>query len=138
MPLTKCVRCDKLFNKTEEPVCGECRPDEHADYETIRAHLQDNPGLSAEKVAEGTGINIKCVMRLVDTGVITSMEISAGGITCGQCGAPAISLSKRLCQSCLDKLNVKMIHAQQSIRKTQENAGPHGNRVRDILDDKRR
>lgn len=140
MPLTKCVRCEKLFNKVESSVCGNCSLAEEADYDTIRQYLIDNPGSSAELVAENTSVNIKCVLRLVDTGVVTSMELGASGMKCGQCGAPAISMSKRLCQDCLDKLNVKMVHAQQSIRKSQENAQSGGSisGVRDTLDNKRR
>lgn len=114
MPLAKCARCKKIFDKTESPVCGECTPAEEADYEKVRAAIEKNPGLNAEQVAAETDVAIDCVKRMLDAGVIT---MAAGqNLVCGMCGAPAISASKRLCQACLDKLNMQVAKAQSKIQ----------------------
>ena len=58
MPLTKCVRCEKLFNKTTSAICPQCTPDEEADFEAVRDCMDVNPDVNAEMVAEMTGVDI--------------------------------------------------------------------------------
>lgn len=140
MPLTKCLRCEKLFNKTTSGVCPQCTSDEDADFDTIRACLDENPEVNAETIAEMTGVDIKCVLRMIDTGSITTVSLSASDIKCGQCGSPAISASKKLCQSCLEKLNQKMLQARKTIsidEKKDVQVGEYSN-VRQSLDKKRK
>lgn len=115
MPLTKCPRCGTLFDKISFPVCRGCTEDEEQDYEVIRDAVQEHPELNAEAVAELTGVDLKCVMRMLDAGRIANIQIGAK-VECGRCGAPAISMAKRLCQGCLDKLNREMMETKQKIR----------------------
>ncbi len=112
MPLAKCVRCETLFNKSAAPVCGSCLPAEEADHETVRNYLADHPNSSAEMVGEATGVDLKCVLRMVDEGLVTNTT-SVGMAKCGRCGAPAISLTKKLCTTCLEDLN-RQIAKQRS------------------------
>lgn len=116
MPLAKCLRCEKLFNKVENPICPSCQPAEEADFDMVRKAINDTPEVNAEQVAEMTGIDLKVVMRMIDTGNITVVALNDESIKCGQCGAPAISASKRLCQACLEKLNQKMFQAKKQIQ----------------------
>ena len=137
MPLTKCLRCERLFNKVESPICIACIPDEDNDQEVVRECINDNPGKNAEIIAELSGVDIKCVLRMIDEGSISSIsevdELS--GFECGQCGQPAISASKRLCQSCLEKLNRKVIETRKSITLADKKETQVG--VRDSLQSKR-
>ena len=55
-------------------------------------------------------------MRLVAEGRIATLPDQQAKAVCGRCGAPAISLSKRLCESCLQKLNSEVAKAQASIK----------------------
>jgi ribosomal protein L37E len=51
---------------------------------------------------------------------------------CGRCGAPAISVSKKLCQGCLEKLNAEMAQAQRTIKlkdKPQARIGEYDNKL---------
>ena len=116
MPLAKCLRCEKLFNKVENPVCPTCQPAEEQDFDKVRECINDNPDVNAETVAEMTGVELQVVLRMIDTGSITVVSIGDGSVKCGQCGAPAISASKKLCQNCLEKLNQKMMQARKSIQ----------------------
>jgi predicted amidophosphoribosyltransferase len=138
MPLSKCPRCEKLFNKTDEGVCPACCEEEEKDFETIRNCLDDHPEMNAERIAETTGVDIRCVMRMLDRGLIANVAL-ADAVKCGQCGAPAISHSKRLCQACLEKLNQKMLHARKTVQvtpKKQVQVGEYMS-VRKTLDEKR-
>jgi hypothetical protein len=140
MPLTKCIRCEKLFNKTTNAICPQCVPDEELDVNTIITCMDQNPDVNAEMVSEMTGVDIKCVLRMIDSGSITNVSISGSDVKCGQCGAPAISASKKLCQSCLEKLNQKMLQARKAIQidsKKKVQVGEHSS-VRQSLDKKRR
>jgi DNA-directed RNA polymerase subunit M/transcription elongation factor TFIIS len=116
MPLATCPRCKTLFQKEgSQSVCPKCVESEDADYEKVRAALEDKPSQSAEQVAEETGVDLNCVLRLLDSGRIETTAANVG-VKCGQCGAPAISISKRLCEGCLQKLNAKLAIEQAKIK----------------------
>lgn len=144
MPLTKCPRCEKLFNKVKSPCCPPCQEEEEKDYELIRSSLEDNPDMNSEGIAELTSVKLEVIMRMLDDGRIASTALlEKSQITCGRCGAPAISASKRLCQKCLDKLNQEMAQTRKSIQldaKKKVQVGEYGGArsVRDAMDDKRR
>ncbi|MCP4642622.1 MAG: hypothetical protein GY851_19410 [bacterium] len=115
MPLAACARCNKMFQKTVEPVCPKCEPDEQDDYEKVRITMQNQPNLSAEDLAEAADVDIECVLRLLDSGRIETAQASTT-VRCGRCGSPAISISKKLCEACLSKLNAKLATEQAKIR----------------------
>ena len=115
MPLASCERCGKLFSKTNLPICPKCEADEENDYEKVRDALQKSPNLTAEEVSESTGVEISCVLRLIEQGRIQNVP-SSGKVLCGRCGAPAISLSKKLCEACLNKLNQELAKEQAKIQ----------------------
>ena len=139
MPLTKCVRCKKLFNKMENPVCGDCMPAEQDDFETIRKYVAENEGADALVVSKATGVDINCVNRMIENGNIATLsaDLDASSFTCGQCGAPAISSTKRLCQDCLDKLNLKMMATRKDMEVEQQNNRLKGSSVHEVLNSKR-
>ena len=115
MPLTKCARCQRIFDKVRSSVCPRCQDDENADFDKIRAVLDRSPNLNAEQVSEEAHVSVDCVMRMIDDGLIANVNLTEK-IKCGRCGAPAISLSKKLCQACLEKLNAEMVAMQSKIK----------------------
>lgn len=115
MAMSRCVRCEKLFEKIRSPVCSHCESDEEDDYEKVRQALSDTPNQTAEQVAEETGVGIECVLRLLSEGRIASTAMNVN-IKCGRCGAPAISASKKLCEACLEKLNAQLLSQQSKIK----------------------
>lgn len=115
MPLASCERCGKLFSKTTLPICPRCEPAEERDYEKVREALERTPDRTAEQLSEDTGVDVACVLRLVEMGRVRVVGTS-DQVRCGRCGAPAISFSKRLCQACLDKLYQELADEQARIR----------------------
>ncbi len=115
MPLASCERCGKLFSKVNLPICPKCEPEEENDYEKVRDALQKSPNLTAEELSDSTGVELSCVLRLIDQGRIQSVS-SPEQVRCGRCGAPAISLSKKLCEACLNKLNQELAKEQAKIQ----------------------
>lgn len=140
MPLAKCPRCQKMFNKQHTLVCPSCKPAEDADTDLVRSAVEDNPNMNAEQVSELTGVDIQVVMRLVEVGAIASLSaLEDAKIVCGRCGAPAISASKRLCQACLEKLNAEVAVQQRRIKldgRKEVQVGTYHANVREALDKK--
>jgi len=116
MPIASCARCGRMFNKTAVSVCPACVPAEDADMEKVRTVLAENDDLNAEQVAEIAEVDLKVVQRMMEDGIVAAATLDASEFKCGRCGAPAISASKKLCQSCLEKLNAEMAKAQAGIR----------------------
>ena len=138
MPLSKCARCDKLFDKQSGIVCPTSQPDEDADYDKIRRVLDDSPNLNAEQVAETSGVALAVVMRMLYEGFLANS--TSGRVRCGRCGAPAISASKKLCQACLEKLNAQVASAQSRIKLPEKKAAEINEyaAVRKLLQEKRK
>ena len=140
MALASCARCKQIFTKIRSDVCPKCQPEEEADYEKVRAYLESSPNQTADEVASGCGVTRECVMRLVQDGRIQNMAM-ADPVKCGRCGAPAISLDKKLCQACLDRLNMEVIRAQSQIKLPPKKSVPsptQPNSVHIAIDSKRR
>lgn len=140
MPLAKCVRCNNLFDKTQNAVCPQCIPEEEEDFEKIRECLIDHADLGPEAVAELSGVDLPVVLRMLEQGLVTSTA-SLESVVCGRCGAPAISPTKKLCHSCLEKLNQKIAQQRKEIEVTAKKTvevGAYSSSVRQAIEQKRR
>ena len=115
-----------MFDKSETFVCPACVASEQADYERVRNALQKDPEVSAELISDATGVSLACVMRMIDSERIAMAE---GGVDvrCGQCGARAISVSKKLCEACLAKLEQKIARETRKIKLPDKNPARLGN-----------
>lgn len=139
MPLTKCERCGALFNLVKTPICPDCIPEEDDDRDKVRDLLETEPHLNAERLAEEAEVDVKVVLRMVREGLITDVN-PGNAVSCGRCGAPAISMSKKLCQSCLEKLDAQVASAAAKIRDSSGSGNPTDRLmgVRQTFDQKRR
>lgn len=115
LKLAKCARCAKLFNKIMSDVCTLCQPAEEEDFVRIREVIVANDGMNAQQVAEAAGVPVECVIRLLREGRIDNVSHDEKA-TCGRCGAPAISETKRLCQRCLVSLDRECARAIHEMR----------------------
>lgn len=139
MALDKCARCAKLFDRVDSPVCTACAPEEEADRSRVRDVLDGSQDLDAEQVAEAAKVDVTVVLRMINNGLISSLATEARP-PCGRCGAPAISLAKKLCRACLEELDIAVARAASRIK-----AGPKKGtdaspmlKARKILEEKRR
>jgi ribosomal protein L37E len=115
MALASCKRCRKLYEKIRKPICPSCEQTEELEFLEVRKYVADHPKQNAEQVAEGTGIDIEVVLRCIEEDLI-ALEESPLEVRCGRCGAPAISVSKRLCRPCLEKLNAELAAEQAKVK----------------------
>lgn len=116
MALTKCARCKKIYVKIASPVCQQCQPDEDADFSKIHNAIRKQSGLNAEAIAENAGVELECVLRMLNAGRLRVKDLGEKP-TCGRCGAPAISMAKRLCESCLVELDRECADAMRELQK---------------------
>jgi hypothetical protein len=139
MALANCPRCNRLFNKVKLLVCPGCEAEEEADFEKVRRSLQDEPSQSAEQLSEKTGVSHDCVLRLLAEGRIANVNLE-DAVRCGRCGAPAISMTKRLCQKCLNELSVELAAEQSKIQLPPKKklAVDTPRTVKDVVDEKRK
>lgn len=120
MPLAKCPRCDKLFDKLPKAqfsVCPACLDDEQRDYDRIRDLINRDGSLTAIEIAEQLNIPLDVILRMINEGWIEYADESKP-VYCGRCGAKAISSSKRLCEACLIKLQRECMEALRELRET--------------------
>jgi len=132
MPLASCPRCKKMFNKSNTQVCSACQADEKADQDKVRAVLDENPNLNAEALAERASVSLGVVERMMADGSLAILNLTENQPKCGRCGAPAISMSKRLCQACLEKLNAEVAEMQRKVRlsdKPEAKIGTYDNKL---------
>ena len=128
--LAKCARCDKLFNKVVSEVCTNCQPEEDVDFSRIQDVLSRESHLNAEEVASEAGVGLDCVLRMLREGRIDNIS-QENHATCGRCGAPAISTSKRLCQRCLVNLDRECAQAIYDLR--QRMVTKEGSDMNDVM-----
>lgn len=117
MALASCARCKKLYQKIRSNICPTCEINEEEDYEKVRKHLGEHPNRNAEQVSEETGVPIDSVLRFIEQGRVEAMGVgNAINVKCGKCGAPAISVTKKLCEACLQALNAELAKQQSKIK----------------------
>lgn len=115
MALDKCKRCGRLFNRVQTPICITCTPNEEADYDRIRGVLSEQPGLSVAQLAAAAKVEKACVLRMIDAGRLENAAVT-DSVPCGRCGAPAISVAKRLCEKCLTALDRECAENMRELR----------------------
>ena len=140
MPIAKCPRCKNLFTKEAYAVCPDCQEAEEQDCEKVRETLEKHPDLNAAEVAERSEVDLDVVTRMLDSGMLAAEGLGGSSAVCGQCGAPAISIAKKLCKPCLEKLNMDIAIARRDITESskpsnQEKPPPS---VQEVLNMKRK
>lgn len=116
MAIEQCPRCNSMFDKSGFPVCSKCQLLEEDDYEKVRQILDHNEGWPAERLAEESGVDLAVVLRMLDQGMVSDINLS--DVRCGRCGRPAISSTKKICQKCLGELEKQVAKVNQSSRNT--------------------
>ncbi len=104
MALANCERCNGVFNKVGSGLCPACVEQEERDFQIVSEALREHPGQTVEELAESTGVGKRTILRLIKCERIAS-DAYLAGVKCGKCGAPAISISTKLCQRCAAEMS---------------------------------
>lgn len=117
MALANCEGCNKVFNKVTTSLCPACIEQEERDLKTINEALRDEPNQTVAQLSEKTGVNKKMILRLLKDQRIAS-EANLVDMKCGKCGAPAISLSVKLCKRCAAEISRTAAQACSNVEQT--------------------
>jgi len=99
MDFTNCVRCGKLFNRGTIPICESCVKREEEDFLRIKDFIYENPNSSMSKVAEGTGVSLKRILKYLKEGRLElSPDVIGNDFTCERCDAPITT--GKYCKKC--------------------------------------
>ena len=113
MAITQCPRCNGIFNKMRSLVCQKCVSVEEEEYDKIRDVIAEEEDRTVDEVAELAEVKKTTVLRMLDLGLISDMRDTS--ITCGRCGAPAISAKRKLCEQCLGKLDQQVSQTRNKL-----------------------
>lgn len=104
MALANCQGCNKLFNKVTSPLCPACIDQDENDLKIVNEALREEPNLTVAQLSEKTDVSKRTILRLLKDQRITS-KANLADVKCGKCGAPAISLSVKLCERCAAEMS---------------------------------
>ncbi len=128
MPLAKCPRSGKLFNKDTGPVHPDFMEEELADYEKVLNYLAEHPNANPDIVANATGVTMECIKRMVEQGRIEAMDFE--------------SIEKRAIERAEEeertaKLRAKLQSEMANIKLPEKKEVEFGGTVRSALEQKR-
>ncbi len=104
MALENCQKCNGIFTRISGPLCPTCVEQDEQDFKAVNEALRERPHQTIDELAKRTGVSEKTIVRLIKDKRIAS-NVNTEGVTCGKCGAPAISLATRLCERCAGEMS---------------------------------
>ena len=116
MALANCQGCNKVFNKVTTPLCPACIEQEEKDLKTVNEALRAEPDQTVAQLSEKTGVSKKTILRLLKNQRIAS-EANLVDMKCGKCGAPAVSLSVKLCKRCAAEISRTAAQARSNVER---------------------
>lgn len=105
MSIANCSICGRLFAGAQGGVCPDCLRQQEEEFDEIRRLLQLEPGLSAEEVANRTGVKLERILQFLRQGRLTVR----GSLHCEGCGIPISS--GRYCDTCQARLTNQLKNA---------------------------
>lgn len=99
MEIKNCRNCRRLFNYiTGEKLCAACRNLLEDKFLEVKRFIRDNPGKSANEVADECEVSIKQIIKWVREERLTFSNDSLVGLECERCGR--MIHSGRFCNEC--------------------------------------
>lgn len=100
--IRNCVRCKKIFLPSSgEKICPDCRAEDAAIEEKVKAYVRDHRGLTVNQLIEGSGVNPKIIWRMIQQGLFENSGLIDAEYPCANCGKP---ITKDLyCTECAGK-----------------------------------
>ena len=117
MALANCDRCKGIFDRVSGRLCPACIEQNEKDFQLVNEALREGSHQTVEQLAEKTGVSEKTILQFIKDKRIAS-DTDLGEVKCGKCGAPAISLSTRLCERCAGEMAKSIGQVRSAMDKT--------------------
>jgi flagellar operon protein (TIGR03826 family) len=116
MSWKNCSRCGKAYNwiPGNRELCTACIKLEEDNFKKVFDFLTSNPAATAQKISQGTGVELKDIYRFVRENRLRLVKTDAL-LRCESCGVP-ISKGK-LCDKCMKNLEDEIKKEQDKYRK---------------------
>lgn len=99
MEIRNCKNCGRLFNVLSgERMCPDCKKEADDVFKKVKEYVQDNKGVSVEKVAKDNDVSIKQIRQWIKEERLELSDPVLSGITCENCGKPICT--GRFCDGC--------------------------------------
>ena len=84
---SKCPECGTVFPRIldKNPLCDDCRDIERAEIDRIEKALESEPLLTADELAEATGLPLEIVARRMPSAIIEVPEELVAEVPCERC-----------------------------------------------------
>ena len=100
-----CLYCKKIFMPVlDEKICPDCRSKELEMEEQVRSYVRDHPGITVNKLIEGTGAPSRLVWRMIQQGQFENSGLRDAKYPCGNCGK--LITKGVYCYECAGKLRL--------------------------------
>jgi len=110
--------------KIRASVCAECEKKEEAQFQELRAYIEEEPLSNISELSEATGVPAKRILRYIREGRLQVSEGLMGSLRCSKCGEPVIE--GNFCSTCSEKMAQKLAGAlDKQTPSTKKGSGFH-------------
>lgn len=103
MDIRNCRNCGNIFNYVTGPIiCPACRESLEAKFQEVKAYIQENPGVSIQRVSEECDVDVSLIKQWLRDERLEMAENSAIYLNCENCDAPI--RSGKYCDKCKAQL----------------------------------
>ncbi|WP_066192259.1 MULTISPECIES: TIGR03826 family flagellar region protein [Gracilibacillus] len=102
--LANCIKCDKIFIKTNKTICPDCIQKEEKQFQLVYQFLKKRTNRQATipEIAEGTGVEEKVILQFVQEKRLNPVHFPNLNYPCERCGQPIVTGT--ICTSCQTEL----------------------------------
>ncbi|KPV42981.1 hypothetical protein [Alicyclobacillus ferrooxydans] len=88
MPIARCKRCQRIFNKTRRDICPTCIAAEDDAFQIVRGYLKEHPDSDMDELTVGTAVQSEVVIGLIQDGRLIPRDNPNLTYPCARCGKP--------------------------------------------------
>ncbi len=101
--ISVCKNCKRMFqNVFGQDFCPSCAKLMDEEFERVREYVRDNPGHTAQQVAETCGVSLKMINKWVRDERLEFSSAEGSGLNCEKCRKPIAT--GRFCDNCKAEL----------------------------------
>lgn len=113
--VANCLKCKKIFNKINVPICPDCIKKEEELFDEVRLLIKDNPLIDIDKVIEDTGVTKRKLIKWIKEDKLVLELHGADALSCSKCGKPLTH--GKICKKCANRMQETVNIISNSMKK---------------------